>query len=832
MRRSRRIAAAVSTLALVPGLLALEAAGQASGAAPVAAARKASLLHPADGVRRARITYTSHGIPHIVARDYESLGYGEGFATARTSVCNLADTVMTARGLRSRYLGPDKRYNDGVTLDATNLQTDTLFTDIRHRGVVRHLLADPKAGPGRETRALVRGYAAGVNKYLRSIGGSRHVTDPGCRGRAWVRPDITPFDIGSAIYSANLLASTGVFVPQIADAAPPSATDPTDGLPQSPVSAPSTAQFATPPANLPSKDALRAGLGKDATAPFGSNATAVGSAATTTRKGMLLGNPHFPWRGRYRFTQFQLTIPGHYDVAGAGLIGSPVVNIGWNKNIAWSHTVSTAYRFTPYEYKLVPGTGTTYLTESGPTQLQKRSVRIAVKQPDGSLGSVTRSVYRTHEGYVMDAPDVLMPWSHTSFFAMRDANAEQLRTVDTFFQMAKAHDVSSLLAAQDRGAGMPWVNTIAADRAGHALYADHSVVPNVPDELVQRCQTPTGAATNQLAGLPILDGTRAQSDCAWQSDADAQRPGIFGPSHLPKEIRRDWVVNANDSYWLPNPKQPLEGYAGIIGCERCARTLRTRMVYRYVLDRLAGTDGLATDRKVSQRTLMATEHENRVYGAEVARQDGALDTVCQAAQGGHSCDVLKRWDGHSDIGSVGTQIFQEFWKRAQDVQGLWLVPFDPADPVNTPRSLNAANPLVVQAMKDALGHLESLGVSPDARWGSLQVAGDDGAPAIPIGGGEGFAGNANAVSSRNPAANLSRLYPVSYGSSHIQAIAFRPHGGVTARTILTYGESIDPSRPTSKDQTRLFSRERWVSFPWTPRQVRRDAVRTYVVRGR
>jgi acyl-homoserine-lactone acylase len=43
---------------------------------------------------------------------------------------------------------------------------------------------------------------------------------------------------------------------------------------------------------------------------------------------------------------------------------------------------------------------------------------------------------------------------------------------------------------------------------------------------------------------------------------------------------------------------------------------------------------------------------------------------------------------------------------------------------------------------------------------------------------------------------------------------------------------MDPSRPTSKDQTRMFSQERWVSFPWTPRQVRRDAVRTYVVRGR
>ncbi len=287
--------------------------------------------------------------------------------------------------------------------------------------------------------------------------------------------------------------------------------------------------FAKPPADLPSAKTLKAALGKDASAPFGSNATAVGSDATSTRQGMVLGNPHFPWRGRYRFTQFQLTIPGHYNVAGAGLIGSPVVNIGWNNNVAWSHTVSTAYRFTPYEYKLVPGSGTTYLTENGPTQLEKRAVGVAVKQPDGSVRTVTRTVYRTHEGYVLDAPEALMPWSQTSVFAMRDANAEQLRTLDTFHNMAKAHDVSSLLAAQDRGAGMPWVNTIAADRKGRVLYADHSVVPNVPDDLVQKCSTPTGVALEKVAGLPVLDGTRAQSDCAWRNDADAERPGIFGP---------------------------------------------------------------------------------------------------------------------------------------------------------------------------------------------------------------------------------------------------------------------------------------------------------------
>ena len=378
MRLPRRTAAAVLSLGLVPGLVA--ATGVASPSADARPAAHRSLLHPAGGVPRATITRTSHGIPHIVAADYESLGFGEGYATAETSICNLADTLLTARGQRSKFLGPAKRYDDQVTLNATNLQTDTLFTDIHNRHTVEKLLADPKAGPGKQTRALVRGFAAGVDKYLRHVGGARGVPDPACRGKAWVKPDATPLDIWYAIYAANLLASTGVFVPQIADAAPPSATDPGDGLPSAPVSA----SFATPPRQLPSKKALLAGLGKDPDAPFGSNATAVGSDVTTTGRGMLLGNPHFPWRGRYRFTEFQLTIPGHYDVAGAGLIGAPVVNIGWNNDVAWSHTVSTAYRFTPYEYRLVPGTGTTYLTGDGPRELERRDVRVVVRSKDGT----------------------------------------------------------------------------------------------------------------------------------------------------------------------------------------------------------------------------------------------------------------------------------------------------------------------------------------------------------------------------------------------------------------------------------------------------------------
>jgi acyl-homoserine-lactone acylase len=795
-------------------------------AAPHASAAPAALLGP---TYQATITRTEHGIPHIVARDYGSLGFGAGYAAAQTSICTLADVVLTARGERSRYLGPDGTYDDQVSMHGTNLQSDALVTDLHNRKVVEKLLASPTAGPRTETRAMVDGYAAGVNKYLTDIGGAAHISDPACRGAAYIAPNATGLDVWYGVYLANILASTGHFLPQVVDATPPTLTDlglPDLGLPSLGTS---VGQFAPVPAQLPTSAELMKGLGKDPASPFGSNATAIGRDDSSTGRGMILGNPHFPWNGRYRFTQQHLTIPGEYDVAGASLVGSPVVNIGWNKDVAWSHTVSTAYRFTPYEYRTV-GSPTTYLSADGVVrQLERRVVTVTVKEPDGSLGTVTEDLYRTPQGYVIDDPADLMGWTPSSFFAIRDANAEQLRTIDTFFDMGKATGVHDLLARQDRAGGMPWVNTIAADRNGEVLYADHSVVPNVSNALAQQCMTPVGRVLYQLAGLPGLDGTLADSTCAWGTDADASRPGIFGPQNLPATFRTDWVMNANDSYWLPNPADRLEGYARIIGCEKCQRTLRTRMVDHYVLDRLA------TGQKVTPESLRGTEHQNRVFGAELMSENGDLVKVCESADGGDACPVLAAWDHTSNVDSRGNQIFEEFVRRLPSdgmlpSPGIWKVPFDPNDPVGTPRDLDETNSAVIQAMKDAIAALRAKGIPMDATWGSVQVAGDRGAPPIPLGGGLGDqAGNANALDSRNATDNLGYGKPVTYGSSHIQAISFLPDGGLDAHTILTYGQSEDPTSPWSSDQTAMFGRKQWVSFPWTSSQIRSQRVSRIVV---
>ena len=53
-----------------------------------------------------------------------------------------------------------------------NLDSDIFWTEVQDSGIVPQLAArKPPLGPGKDLRAGVRGYVAGYNRYLRSVGG-------------------------------------------------------------------------------------------------------------------------------------------------------------------------------------------------------------------------------------------------------------------------------------------------------------------------------------------------------------------------------------------------------------------------------------------------------------------------------------------------------------------------------------------------------------------------------------------------------------------------------------------------------------------------------------
>src|SRR6187431_2959455 len=69
-------------------------------AAPAAAAAAPARTY------RATIRWTSHGIPHVTARDLGGLAFGQGYAFATHHVCVLADQIVKLRSERAKLLGP------------------------------------------------------------------------------------------------------------------------------------------------------------------------------------------------------------------------------------------------------------------------------------------------------------------------------------------------------------------------------------------------------------------------------------------------------------------------------------------------------------------------------------------------------------------------------------------------------------------------------------------------------------------------------------------------------------------------------------------------------
>jgi acyl-homoserine-lactone acylase len=779
--------------------------------APPAAAGQT--LH--GGGYRALIVRASYGVPHITALSFGSLGFGAGYAQAEDNICVIAERILTVDAGRARHLGATQ----------SNIASDLFFQKAKDGRVAERFVAGRPDGvhaPSRRARDLVRGFVAGYNERLRRIGRDR-ITDPACRGKSWVRP-VTETEAWRDVWASMIRGGEAALLDAIVAAAPPS-----------PGAATATTQSATTrSATTPSGTTLRrtaAALGerlRDA-GGVGSNAYALGRDATANRGGMLLANPHFPWDGPDRFYRMHLTVPGVYDAEGAALIGDPIVEIGHNGRVAWSHTVSTAQRFVIHRLPLVPGDPTAYVTDGVVRRMTARTVTVQAAAPGGGTTAVTRTLYDTHHGPVVVLPG-LLAWTATEAYAITDANSTNNRALDGWLELGRARDVQGMRAVLDRHQFLPWVNVIAADAGGRAMYGDHSVVPRVTDELADACIPAPLRPVYEAEGIAILDGSR--SACGLGADPDAAVPGILGPSRLPVLVRTDYVTNSNDSYWLANPAAPLAGFSRILGDEGTPRSLRTRLGLVQVEERLAGTDGLP-GRRFTPSRLWDVLFGNRVYGGELVRDD--LVRMCEATPSATAtdgtavdlrpaCAALRGWDLRADTRSRGTHLFREFVRAG----GLRFADaFDPADPVRTPNRLATTDPAVLRALADAVRRLA--GVPLDAPLGAVQTE-PRGDSRIPIHGDIDGTGTFNVITAGLvPGVG----YPkIRHGASYVLAVQLG-RGGPSGRQILTYSQSTDPTSRHSGDQTRLYSREGWdgVKFTWAQLAADRHT-RAYVVRGR
>lgn len=762
-----------------------------------------------DGELQADITWTTYGVPYIKADNVESMAFGVGYAYAQDNICILADQIVKFNSQRSRFFGPHNPMGSG---NNQNVIDDFGYLALGIRDNAEQGFSELTD----ESKALLQGYAAGYNKFLSDTGSAN--IDPQCAGQPFVR-DITAIDVLTYAQGVALLPGASNFTGAIFVAAPPGQ----DFAP--------TPVVAGQQASMLDLSAVKVDMPESNPTEMGSNGWAIGRDLSATGNGMLLANPHFPHTGNQRFWQFGIEIPGQLKVVGGSLSGMPgVVNIGFNEHVAWTHTFSTANRFVVHQLELDPAdeSGQTYLVDGEARQMQAETHQVEVNVGGGQTITLEKTSYQSEFGTIIKVPNSPLTWGTDDFgkevaYALYDANLPNYEVLDHWLGMNRARNIEEYRQSFVDYTGTVFNNAMAVDDDGDAFFTDGSSVPNISEDAIAAWQQNTLLqGISSSAGFPVMPGNSAMFK------ANGKMPFARAPSLL----RTDFVQNSNNSYWLSNPAEPIENVSPLWGPTGNEQSWRSRLGQKMLAEG-GSADGKFTradiaEKLLSNRSFLAEEVLDPLLSLCTRQGEQPVTTAAGNVSIKPACDVLAQWDGRMNKDSVGAMLFREFATEFY-ADPKWVVDFDPADPLNTPRQLENSV-AVLSDLGNAMVRVQALGMNIDAPLGDVQFVeralpnGQASGQRLPWGGANNIEGGFNVFRANTggdgtiyprliypqvEGSNLTQAglgYHVSYGSSWMFTMEFTEQGP-SAHGLLTYSQSRNVFSDHYIDQTLLYSQQ-------------------------
>src|SRR4051812_32347649 len=107
-----------------------------------------NLPSPATLAREVTIRRTAYGVPHILAPNYEGIGYGEAWVQIEDYGPQVAYSLLRGRGEMGKYFGRDSMRGDFVGRQAYKRAVE-VYGEVNE-----------------DTRAIYEGFAAGINRYI------------------------------------------------------------------------------------------------------------------------------------------------------------------------------------------------------------------------------------------------------------------------------------------------------------------------------------------------------------------------------------------------------------------------------------------------------------------------------------------------------------------------------------------------------------------------------------------------------------------------------------------------------------------------------------------
>ncbi len=596
------------------------------------------------------IRWTNKAIPHIRAATIADVGFGQGYACSKHHIATLLDQIIKVRGERSKYFGPGNN-DQNIVSDA-----GYLFLRLREKAEENFILL-PEI-----SRLFLKGYAEGVNQFLK-------LAKPGefpdwIRQATWIKP-ISEFDLMAYCTDIALAAGMRNLISFMAIALPPDENGPRP-----------TPDLSTLPGGS-----------------LASNGWAIGKDISYNKKGMLLGNPHFPWVGENRFWECHLTVENLLDCYGATLIGAPGILIGFNENVAWTHTFSIGKRFILYKLELVPDKPDRYRYGNEVREMTKTKVNVDVLGSNGTT-TVEKQIYSSHYGPILNLP--ILGWTENYAFSVKDANEDNLSFISQFIRMNLSKSLEDFKLAHEQENGMPWANTIAADNKGNTWYIDSSRTISLSEtgnEILKK-KLRDDPLTKMLYENRILMLDGSDPDCDCEIRPDAPIPGLIPYSDYPQISRTDFVFNANDSAWLTNPNELIELATYLQGLKE-PPSVRTKACLSFLMSYVVGDE-----KKMTLEDMISYALSNKSILGHLIK-DQLADFCLQLTNSSNDlddksvyllnqvADVLRSWDGYFNLDSKGAVLFREIiagfnLSDIKDKGNLFKDNFDPSFPHMTP----------------------------------------------------------------------------------------------------------------------------------------------------
>ena len=392
---------------------------------------------PPDKAYSAEIIRDEWGVPHIHGKTDPDVTFGVAYAHAEDDFATLQDVLAMTRGRFGAIAGAD-----GAGIDYAYHLLDARGTAERNY-----------AGLPAEVRALLDGYASGLNRYA----GSHH----GEIKLAKLFP-VNGMDIatGFALRQPFFFGLDRTLGPLVSGE--PFRTEYGPALGGKPL-----ADFDKGGGDqLPLTRPMPLPVGKDGEMS-GSNAFAIAPQRSPDGVTRLVSNSHQPWRGGVAWYELEISSDSGWHFAGATFPGAPFPVLGHNDNLGWSNTVNRP-DITDIFQLVLDKEQTHYRLDGKWLPLESRRILLPVRFGPLTL-PVFKTVWRTAHG-----PAVINP---RGGFAIRYGGMGQIGNIEQYYRLTKAQDFAGWQAAMALQQ-IPSTNFIYADRAGNIAYIYNATFPD------------------------------------------------------------------------------------------------------------------------------------------------------------------------------------------------------------------------------------------------------------------------------------------------------------------------------------------------------------------